>query len=208
MNYYLIFYFMLLVFLEVKMPKFKNIQLTSLVHSTIVGCSTNYLLITDYDRFTNIFKYDLEETNYLYYYIPYYSLLYSFIDINESFKMQSNIFIFHGIMMLFSISISIYFGKNHYLTTALILEVSTIFYNFLSFNNIILNLLFGLTFLFYRNVVFFSICVNYLIHYYENRLYLKFIHNFIVFSLVSFNCLNFYWGKKLVRKMLKINKNL
>ena len=122
--------------------------------------------------------------------------------------MKSKIFIFHGIMMLFSILISIYFGMNHYLTAALILEVSTIFYNFLSFNNIISNLLFGFTFLFYRNVVFFLMCVNYLIHYYKNRLYLKFIHNFIVFSVVSFNCLNFYWGKKLIRKMLKINKNL
>lgn len=208
MNYYLLLYFILICFLEIKLPKYKNIHLTSLVHSTIVGGTTNYLLITDFNRFTNIFRYKLEETNSLYYYIPYYSLIYSFIDINESLKLNSNIFIFHGLMMFFSISFCIFFGLNHYLTTALILEVSTIFYNFLSFNTLVANILFGLSFLFYRNVVFFLMCINYLIFYYQNKLYLNVNDNFIVASIISFNCLNFYWGKKLIKKIVKINKNL
>jgi hypothetical protein len=122
--------------------------------------------------------------------------------------MQSNIFIFHGTMMFFCLSFCIFYGLNHYLTTALILEVSTIFYNFISYNNFICNLLFGLSFLFYRNIVFFLICINYIIFYYKNSLYNNLTDNVIIASVISFNCLNFYWGKKLIRKMLKINKNL
>ena len=208
MNYYIFFYLLSIIFLEIKIPKYKGIHLSSVLHSMITGCLSNYLLINDSNVFLNIYNYEVDEVNGLYKVIPYYSFIFSFIDIFYSIKMNSKIFIFHGFMMFFSILFGIYLNKNHYLSVGLILESSTIFYNFVSLDNNLINFLFGISFLFYRNIVFFLISINYLNFYYQNKLYLNVSDNLILASLFSFNCLNFYWGKKLIKKIVKIKKNL
>jgi len=208
MNYYLLFYFLLIIFFEIKIPKYKNIHLSSLLHSSIVGITTNYLLINDYDKFINIYKYNLEDLNSLYYYTPYYSLIFSFVDIYESFKMNDKVFILHGLMMLFTCIVSLYNNLNHYLTSALILEVSTIFYNFVSLNNDIINIIFCIVFLFYRNILFSMMSINYMKYYYENSLYGSMSHNLIIPPIIIFNSLNFFWGQKIIRKMVRLSKKL
>ena len=196
MNFYLILYFFAIIFLETFIPKFGKIHLTSLLHSTIVGCSTNYLLLTDTKKFMNIYKYNNDELSSLYYYIPYYTLIFLFVDIKVSLEMKHKVFILHGFMMCFSTLFCIYYKLNHYLSVGLILEVSTIFYNLMNFDSKIFKILFGIVFLLYRNIIFASICINYLKYYYDNEMYYEVKYNILLIQLVIFNFLNYYWEIK------------
>ena len=117
-------------------------------------------------------------------------------------------YILHGV--LFS-TVGLIFMHNenfHWLYPGLLLETSSIFLNLTVLPYDFIKYSFAATFLFYRNIVFPYLSIIFVkdkyVFIFEPEHYNDKI---ILFSLFCINYLNFFWGYKLVKKIIRHIKN-
>ena len=204
----LIYFIFILGFIELFIPRIQDVYVSDLFHALITSLGSNYLLFTTPHMYLNIFKYHYHETPILYQQLPYYTMIYSFIDMYYSIQMKSKIMIFHAFVMIITTFLCLYYGYPHYASVGLMLETSSIFLNLKQYKKPFFEICFGLSFIFYRNLLFTYICMNYYIYVYENQYYYDIFHGtFSVLGLL-FNGMNFFWGIKIfknINKKMKYN---
>ena len=174
----------------------------SSINSLLILSTTNYLLITDYDRFTEPYNYNLDEVNVLYKYPAYFFLSYILYDIYYSVVPFNKEFLLHAFLSLLGVLYTYYTSTLHYTPSIFIIQTSSIFLIRMKKSKLY-KYLFGLSFIMYR-IIYLPILTKKFIKNNENQIITSSFNklHMILFILLSFNILNFYWLIKII-KMLK-----
>jgi hypothetical protein len=199
---YFIFYFIFNYMIHINMPYICGINIISFVHALITSYNSNYLFINDTHTFLNITKYKSNELNQLYQTIPIFTLCYSIFHLHDVLKLKSD-FIIHGILLLSTSLFCQIFDKNHCLAVCLIIESSTIFMHLSrAFSYFYLKILFVITFILYRGILFPCITYNHFYNKYNKIVNIEFEETIILILALSFNILNMYWLKIIFERII------
>ena len=198
--------FFIYFFIQLFIAPKNNYSLISSINTILTASIANYLFITDYEIFINIYNYKINEVNILYSYPPILSTSYVLFDLYYSFNPFKIDMILHGTLLLLSIILVEYYEINHYMCPAFLIQTSTLFLNYVKKSNIY-GFLFFITFFIYRIIIFPIFTTKFLSDKYDIILNYNFNYEQLVSILVLFiNLLNFYWFKKIVKIFLnKIN---
>lgn len=190
---------------HINIPYIYGVNIIPFVHALITAYYSNYLFINDTYTFLNITKYksnELNELNQLYQTIPIFTLGYSLFHIYDVLKLKSD-FIIHGILLLSASLFCLLFDKNHCLTVCLIIESSTIFMHLSrGFPYFYLKILFVITFILYRGILFPCITYNHYYNNYDKIVNFEFEEIIILLLALSFNILNMYWLKIIFERII------
>jgi len=191
-------YFFIQLFIS---PK-NDYSIISTINTLLTALIPNYLLITDYNKFINIYDYEVNEINYLYMYPSKFMVSYVIFDIYYSLFPFKKDMILHGLLLLFSIILIEYYNIQHYICQALLIQTSTLFLNFINKSNIC-GLLFVLSFFIYRIIIFPLLSYKFLIKNLNNLNMGIHYNHFIIIIAFFINILNFYWFRKIIYKFKK-----
>lgn len=192
----------LMILIEYKIPYIYSLQTVPIIHAIITSTASNYVFFKNPMMILEIYKYNESDFDKILLYVPFLTFNYSLFDLYYGIISNNKSFIIHGTVLILGSIFFILNGNLHYTYPALLLETSTIFLNMLSLPYPIIKILFGITFLIYRNLFFPIFSTLYI---YNNFKTICFIYEYqekcITFFLFSVNALNFYWGEKIVRKI-------
>lgn len=187
-------YFLIQLFIA---PK-NDYTIISTINTLLTASISNYLMITDYNTFINIYNYKSNEVNELYIYSSKFIISYVLFDIYYSLNPFRKDFLLHGAIILFSIILVEYYKIEHYLCQALLLQTSTLFLTFMKKSDIC-GLLFVITFFIYRIIIFPLLTFKYMNNNFQMITSTKLNQNhFILLLVLTLNILNFYWFKKII----------
>ena len=196
-------YFLIQVFIA---PK-NDYSLISTINTLLTASISNYLLITDYDKFIDIYKYDINEVSTLYQYPSKFIVSYVIYDIYYSLFPFKKDMIIHGILLLSSILVIEYYNIQHVFCQAFLIQTSTLFLNYINKSNIC-GLLFALSFFIYRIIIFPLLSYKFIQDNYSKFNKNINYYHYILFISTFVNILNFYWFRKIVYKFKKKLKNI
>lgn len=205
-------YFLSLVFfsyLEINIPRIYSVQTVPIIHHVITSSVSNYLLYNDTDLMLNMFNTPKEEISPLLSYFPIFSCAFGLYDLYNAIFIQKKMdFILHGVLF-YTVGVIFMHNENfHWLYPGLLMETSSVFLNLTVLPYDFIKYSFAATFLFYRNIVFPYISIIFI-----KDKYVLFIEpkhyneKIILFSLFCINYLNFFWGYKIVKKLIRHIKN-
>ena len=187
-------YFFIQLFLA---PK-NDYTIISTINTLLTASISNYLMITDYNTFINIYNYKSNEVNELYIYPSKFIVSYVLFDIYYSLNPFRKDFLLHGAVILFSIILVEYYEIEHYICQALLLQTSTLFLTFMKKSDICA-LLFVITFFIYRIIIFPLLTFKYMNNNFQMITSTNLNQNhFIILLVLTLNILNFYWFKKII----------
>lgn len=175
----------------------KYFNLTSFVNAIVVGIPS-ILIISEKNIIPFLSQTDPTAID-IYYKIPPLILYgYSLYELHYFIfrKHQLDMFL-HGLMMFSFLSLSIYFNSTHLTNIAVMQEMSSIFLNIRV--NDLMNLLFFLTYSYYRIYLFPKLCIQYF--YIEPYNYN--VYYLTILGMLTSNSLNFFWYMKLVKIFIK-----
>lgn len=199
--------FFIYFFIQVFIAPKNDYSLISTINTLLTASISNYLLITDYHNFIDIYKYDINEVSSLYQYPSKFIASYVLYDIYYSLFPFKKDMIIHGILLLSSIILIEYYNIHHVFCQAFLIQTSTLFLNYIRKSDIC-GLLFVLTFFVYRIVIFPILSYRYFkyVIYVKNN---EIDYNYLILMLLSgINILNFYWFNKIIKKFKnKLLKN-
>lgn len=187
-------------YIEYKCSHF-NWKPVSLFHHIITASAANYLLYNEPDKIYNIMSYNISDYSLLYQYIPLISCAYGYFDLYHAIiDKKTNDFLFHGIFFVGTTSWMMYNNTLHMVYPGLLLETSSIFLTTINLHPFI-KYPFSFSFLFYRNILFPYITIRWLST--MENLYTSEINNekIAMTFVIMINVLNFYWGKKIIKKI-------
>lgn len=175
----------------------------SSINSLLILSTTNYLLITDYDKFTEPYNYEENEVSVLYKYPAYFFLSYILYDIYYSVVPFNKELLLHAFLSLLGILYTSYTNTLHYTPSIFIIQTSSIFLIRMKKSKLY-KYLFGLSFIMYR-IVYLPILTKKFIKNNENQIITNSLNKFhiILFILLSFNILNFYWLIKVIKMLYR-----
>ena len=187
-------YFLIQLFIA---PK-NDYTIISTINTLLTASISNYLLITDYNTFINIYNYKSNEVNELYIYPSKFIVSYVLFDIYYSLNPFKKDFLLHGALILFSLILVEYCEIQHYTCQALLLQTSTLFLTF-SKKSDVCGLLFVITFFIYRIIIFPLLTFKYMNNNFQMITSTNLNQNhFITLLVLTLNILNFYWFKKII----------
>lgn len=190
--------FFLYFFIQVFIAPKNDYSLISTINTLLTCVIPNYLLLSDYNVLTNIFKYNIDEISSLYEYPSKFLVSYVVFDIYYSLFPFKKDMLLHGILLLCSILLIETYNIQHLICPALLMQTSTLFLNFMKTSDLC-GLLFILTFFVYRILAFPVISYKYLFNKYDIIVNNEYnIHKVISLLVISINLLNLYWFKKIV----------
>lgn len=192
--------FFIYFFIQLFVAPKNNYSLISTINTILTAFIPNYLFITDYNNFINIYKYDINEINSLYQYPSKFLLSYVIYDIYYSLFPFKKDMIIHGILLLLSIILVEYYNIQHYICQGLLIQTSTLFLNFINKSDIC-GLLFVITFFIYRIILFPILSIKYFNYAFTLLTNSNLnCHKLIILLVLFLNILNFYWFKKIILK--------
>ena len=195
-------YFIFNYMIHINIPYIYGVNIVPFIHALITAYNSNYLFMNDTYTFLNITKYKSNEVTQLYQIIPIFTLCYSLFHIYDVLKLKSD-FIIHGILLLSASLFCLIFDKNHCLAVCLIIESSTIFMHLSrSFPYFYLKILFVITFILYRGILFPCITYNHYYNNYDKIVNIEFEEIIILLLALSFNILNAYWLKIIFERII------
>ena len=202
LNKYNIFLFFIYFFIQVFIAPKNDYSFISTINTLLTALIPNYLLITDYQNFINIYNYNLDQVNILYEYPSKFIISYVIFDIYYSLNPFKKDMLLHGILLSMSIFVIEYNNIQHIFCQALLMQTSTLFLNYVNKSNIC-GLLFVLSFFVYRIIIFPLLSYKFLITN-LNDLNKEINYNHFIIIIAAFiNILNFYWFKKIIYKFKK-----
>ena len=174
----------------------------ALVHHVIVASTSNYLLYSDPQKIFHMTEFNSTDFSPIYNYIPIISCAYGYFDLYHSICENKNDFIFHGIFFIGTTSWGLYNNVIHWVYPGLLIETSSIFLTIIHKHPLIKFLFCG-TFITYRNILFPYISGYWFYH--NPNLYEPVMNNekTVAVFLIVLNLLNFFWGYKIIRKLMK-----
>lgn len=180
-----------------------NWKPVSLVHHTITASTSNYLLYSEPDKIFRMTEYNSTDFSPIYNYIPIISCAYGYFDLYHEIHDKKSIdFVFHGIFFIGTTSWGLYNNVIHWLYTGLLIETSSIFLTII-YQHSIIKYFFCTSFIIYRNLLFPYISGYWVYH--NSNLYESGMNNEKVVALfmIIINALNFFWGYKVIHKLMK-----
>lgn len=190
--------FFIYFFIQLFIAPKNDYTIISTINTLLTASISNYLMITDYNTFINIYNYKSNEVNELYIYPSKFIVSYVLFDIYYSLNPYKKDLIIHGAIILFSIILVEYYEIEHYICQALLLQTSTLFLTFMKKSDIC-GLLFVITFFIYRIIIFPLLTFKYMNNNFQMITSTSLNQNhFIIFLVFTLNILNFYWFKKII----------
>jgi hypothetical protein len=196
-------------YIETNFPTIYSVDSAPVIHNLVTSCVSNYIFYNDPQYIMNIYEQPQEKQSPLILYFPIFSCayglhhLYSVIQKKKSFE-----HIIHGISFFSIGPLFMYYENFHWIYPGLLMETSSVFLAFIHKPYGWIKYCFALTFIFYRNIFF------------PYFTYLVYKNNMTIFDepghyhlkgcfifFISINCLNFYWGYKIINKFIRIIKN-
>ena len=190
---------------------FRKISTVNILHHLITTISAHYFLFKYPGILFHVYDYKQEDISPYFLYVPIITCSFAFYELYGNAFLKKNIdYLIHGIMMVFVSILFLNYENFHWTYPALLMETSSIFLNLMQLDNKIYKYLFGVTFVFYRNLLF-----PYISFVFYNENFLKIISYYPYYPhekgtgclLLVTNTLNFYWGYKIIEKFLKTIKN-
>ena len=190
--------FFIYFFIQLFIAPKNDYTIISTINTLLTVSISNYLLITDYNTFINIYNYKSNEVNELYIYTSKFIVSYVLFDIYYSLNPFKKDFLLHGILILFSLILVEYCEIQHYTCQALLLQTSTLFLTFRKKSDVC-GLLFVITFFIYRIIIFPLLTFKYMNNNFQMITSKNLNQNhFIILLVLTLNILNFYWFKKII----------
>ena len=190
--------FFIYFFIQLFIAPKNDYTIISTINTLLTASISNYLLITDYNTFINIYNYKSNEVNELYIYPSKFIISYVLFDIYYSLNPFKKDFLLHGALILFSLILVEYCEIQHYTCQALLLQTSTLFLTF-SKRSDVCGLLFVITFFIYRIIIFPLLTFKYMNNNFQMITSKNLNQNhFIILLVLTLNILNFYWFKKII----------
>ena len=200
---------LLFSFIETYKPKIYSIQTVPLLHHVVTSSVSNYMLYNNSNFIVNIFDYKQEDLEPMVLYFPIFTCAYGLYDLYGGIYLNKRLdFLLHGIFFSMTGLIFMYYENFHWLYPGMLLETSSLIllFNHLPYN--IIKYSFATSFLIYRNIIFPYISIIFI----KNKYILLFEpyhyqEKGLLFFLMCFNCLNFFWGYKIMKKLIRHIKN-
>ena len=196
-------------FIEIYKPKVYSIETVPFIHHVVTSSVSNYMLYNNATFMLNIFDYPQDNLEPIVLYFPIFSCAYGLYDLYCGIYLNKKIdFLLHGIFFSITGLLFMYYENFHWLYPGMLIETSSIF---LLFNHLpydIIKYSFALSFLLYRNIIFPYISIIFI----KNK-YLLILEPFhyqekgILFFILCINFLNFFWGYKIMKKLIRHIKN-
>lgn len=195
--------------IERKIPNIGKLHTVSLCHALCTTYMSHHVLFMDPEKFFTIYDYDITSYPDYIQLFPYVSFGYAFYDMYYGISVRKIDYILHGIMFLTCTFVGDYYNVMHYSYVGLLMETSNIFLNFLPYDNLYINGIFFFLFILYRNIYFPIFTSVYVYRKYDTLISSEDNHErYIVLCALMINSLNFYWGRKIVRKAIRTMKTL
>ena len=174
----------------------------STINSVLIAGTTNYLFLTD-KNFTIAYEFAESELSPTYLYTAKFLTAYIVFDFYYSlFPLKKDLLI-HACLLLVSIITVKKYHLQHLLNLAMIMQTSSTFLTFIN-ESVICKYLFALTFFIYRICIFPYLTTRYGISRQDIIFTYPPTANTIIFILIStVNVLNFYWFRKIIRKVYR-----
>ena len=175
----------------------------SLIHHLIVASTSNYLLYSDPQKIFHMTEYNSTDFSPIYNYIPIISCAYGYFDLYHAISDKKSFdFVFHGIFFVGTTSWAQYNNVTHWLYPGLLIETSSIFLTTIHKHPLI-KYMFCASFILYRNILLPYISAYWFYH--NSNLYEPIMNNekMVASFLIMINSLNFFWGYKVIRKLMK-----
>lgn len=190
--------FFIYFFIQLFIASKNDYTIISTINTLLTASISNYLMITDYNRFINIYNCKSNEVNELYIYPSKFIASYVLFDIYYSLNPYKKDLLLHGVIILFSLILVEYCKIQHYVCQALLLQTSTLFLTFMKKSDIC-GLLFVITFFIYRIIIFPLLTFKYMNNNFQMIISTNLNQNhFIILLVLTLNILNFYWFKKII----------
>ena len=196
-------------FIQTYKPKVYSIETVPLIHHLVTSSVSNYMLYNNATFMLNIFDYPQDNLEQMVLYFPVFSCAYGLYDLYSGIYLNKKIdLLLHGVFFSITGLLFMYYENFHWLYPGLLMETSSIF---LLFNHLpydIIKYSFALTFLLYRNIIFPYISIIFIKNKY--LLILEPLHyqeKGTLFFILCINFLNFFWGYKIMKKLIRHIKN-
>lgn len=190
--------FFIYFFIQLFIAPKNDYTIISTINTLLTASISNYLMITDYNTFINIYNHKSNDVNELYIYPIKFITSYVLFDIYYSLNPFKKDLLLHGALILFSIILVEYCDIQHYVCQGLLLQTSTLFLTF-SKKSDICGLLFVITFFIYRIIIFPLLSFKYINNNFQMITSTNLNQNhFIIILVLILNMLNFYWFKKII----------
>ena len=134
---------------------FRKISTVNILHHLITTISAHYFLFKYPGILFHVYNYKQEDISPYFLYVPIITCTFAFYELYGNAFLRRNIdYIIHGMMMVFVSILFLNYENFHWTYPALLMETSSIFLNLMQLENKIYKYLFGVTFIFYRNLLF------------------------------------------------------
>lgn len=191
----------LYVFIQTYIEK-NDYRTISTINSVLISVTANYLLFTD-KNFTTIYNFEESQVSPTYLYITRFMTAYIPFDIYYSLFPLKKDLLLHACLMLGGIITVRQYQLQHLMNLAMIMQTSSTFLTFIN-ESVICKYLFALTFFIYRICIFPYLTTRYGISRQDIIFTYPPTANTIIFILIStVNVLNFYWFRKIIRKVYR-----
>jgi hypothetical protein len=196
-------------YLETNIPQIYSIETVPLIHHIVTTSITNYMLFNNTDFMLNVFDYKQEEIHPVIAYFPIFSCAYGLYDLYSVIYYSRKIdFMLHGIFFSTAGLLFMHYENFHWLYPGLLMETSSVFLLLNKLPHNVIKMFFVLTFIFYRNLLFPYISIIFM----KNKYYVlleseHYQEKGILFFMFCMNILNYYWGYKIVKKVIRHIKN-
>lgn len=199
----------IIYWIERVIPNIGKLYSVSLCHALYTTYMSHHVLFMDPLKFFTMYDYDITTYPKYIQLFPYVSFGYAFYDMYYGIKVRKMDYIFHGIMFLTCTFVADHYNVMHYSYMGLLMETSNIFLNFVPYDNVYTNFIFFVLFILYRNIYFPILTAIYVYRKYSILLSSPYNNErYIFLCAMMMNGLNFYWGRKIIRKAIRImNKN-
>jgi len=196
-------------YIELNIPTIYSIDSVPLIHHVVASSISNYMLYNNSQYIINIFEEPQESQSPVVLYFPIFSCAYGLYDLYYVIWRKKSIdYILHGVFLFTTGLLFMYYENFHWIYPALLMETSSIFLLFIHKPLNWIKYCFASTFILYRNILF-----PYISYLFIRKNYILLVepHRFqekgMVFFICSINCLNFYWGYRIVKKLIRHIKN-